>query len=137
MTNYKQTTRKSRTVEQTGLLPAIPAIGSIALPSLSSAAGTIASAVGGTTIGSVLAKGLGKVPSAIARGASGLKKQGVKIFDDVGYGGAAGLAKAGIGTVALSKAVEFMNSGPEVGGVNILPVAAIGGIGILAASTVL
>lgn len=139
--------RKRSTDPQTG---AFPLIGAVALPSLSGAAtwlsGAIASVGIGTAISGLLKSSRGylkKLPGKLlggrsageaARGAGSWARSGL---GNIGAGQAAGVAKAGLGTVAISKAVEFMDSGPEIGGVNILPVAAVGGLGILAASTVL
>lgn len=126
-TDWKQDNRP-----QTGLLPALPALGTIG--------SGIASAASGLGIGAAVSK----LPSLL-RGAGSAARSGAsraasgagRVGSAAGGGTATGLAKLGIGTYALDRLTTFMNSGPEIAGVNILPVAVIGVIGIVAANFVL
>lgn len=117
MTTYTETIGKNTNWGQahgmqTGLLPALPAIGSVI--------STVGGALSLGTIGSKLLK-------ALKLGKSGAAKAGSAL----GGGTGVTLAKAGLGTYALSEVNKFMNSGPEIGGVNIIPVAVVGGVALL------
>lgn len=130
MTQYTQTVGKNsnwsgRHSQQTGLLP-------IAVPSLGTIGGAIASVGGSLGIGTAASRLFSGLKTAGSKAASG----GSKVGGAVGGGTATGLAKLGLGTAAIHELNRFMNTGPEIGGVNVLPAAVIGG-GILLAANVM
>lgn len=127
MTQYTQTVSKrtgglDNEAYQTGLLPALPA-----LPAIGSAATSAAGYAGaGLGIGALASKAknflsLGKFSKA----ASGSSKAGNAA---VGAGKVAGTG------ILLNEFNNFMNAGPTVGGVKILPLLAVGGAGLLGAN---
>lgn len=113
MTNYKQTIGKRQ--HQTGLLPALPALGSIG-----------SYVVSGIGIGAIAGK---------AGRALGLLGKGGKAAAKSGLLGTA--AKTLGGFWLFDKATDFMSSGPSIGGVNIIPMAVIGVGGVIASQILL